>query len=55
VLLLLATEQHVILLVRKSSILRRINQRNRYEIVYELKGWVRGGGKVLPGLVKKKC
>ncbi|MDQ5987811.1 MAG: Lysozyme RrrD [Syntrophus sp. SKADARSKE-3] len=37
-----------------STLRRRINQKNWPEVAYELKRWVRGGGKVLPGLVARR-
>jgi len=40
--------------LKTSTLRRRINQRDWHEVVYELKRWVRGGGRVLPGLVRRR-
>lgn len=38
-----------------STLRRRINQRDWPEVRYELSRWVRGGGKILPGLVARRA
>lgn len=40
--------------LQASTLRRRINQGNWPEAIRELKKWVRGGGKVLPGLVLRR-
>jgi len=40
--------------LKASTLRRRINQRDWHEVIYELKKWVRGGGRVLPGLVRRR-
>lgn len=40
--------------LQTSTLRRRINQGNWVEAKRELMKWVRGGGKVLPGLVKRR-
>lgn len=40
--------------LQTSTLRRRINQRNWPEVIRELKRWVYGGGKVLPGLVARR-
>jgi lysozyme len=37
-----------------STLRRRINQENWEEVRRELMRWVRGGGKILPGLVRRR-
>lgn len=39
---------------RSSTLCRRVNSLDKPEIKAELMKWVRGGGKVLPGLVKRR-
>lgn len=39
---------------RASTLRKRIDARDWEEAVVELKKWVRGGGRVLPGLVKRR-
>jgi lysozyme len=38
-----------------STLRRRTNQRDWPEVRYELSRWVRGGGKILPGLVARRA
>jgi len=40
--------------LQTSTLRRRINQRDWPEVAYELKRWVRGGGRILPGLVARR-
>ena len=40
--------------LQASTLRRRINQRNWPEVRKELNKWVRGGGKILPGLVARR-
>lgn len=40
--------------LRYSTLRRRINQRDWPEVVHELNRWVRGGGRVLQGLVARR-
>lgn len=40
---------------RKSSLLRRLNRREYDAVPLELRKWTRGGGKVLPGLVRRRA
>lgn len=40
--------------LQASTLRRRINQRNWIAVDVELRRWVYGGGKVLPGLVKRR-
>lgn len=39
---------------QNSTLRRRINQQDWPEVKKELMRWVRGGGKILPGLVKRR-
>jgi lysozyme len=41
--------------LQSSTLRRRINQRNWPEAIRELKRWVRGGGRILPGLVLRRA
>lgn len=40
--------------LRNSTLLRLLNQGNRAEALLEFAKWVRAGGKVLPGLVRRR-
>jgi lysozyme len=40
--------------LQASTLRRRINQENWPEAVKELRKWVRGGGRILPGLVARR-
>lgn len=40
--------------LQTSTLRRRINQRDRSSAAHELRRWVYGGGKVLPGLVTRR-
>lgn len=40
--------------LQTSTLRRRINQRHWIAVVQELRRWVYGGGKVLPGLVTRR-
>lgn len=40
--------------LQASTLRRRINQGNWVEVQYELRKWVMGGGKRLPGLVNRR-
>jgi lysozyme len=40
--------------LQASTLRRRINQGNWNEAIYELRKWVNGGGKRLPGLVARR-
>jgi lysozyme len=40
--------------LQTSTLRRRVNEQNWDEAAYELKRWVWGGGKKLPGLVKRR-
>jgi lysozyme len=40
--------------LQTSALRRRINQRDWSNVVIELRRWVRGGGKVLPGLIVRR-
>lgn len=40
--------------LQTSTLRRRINQRDWYAAAFELGRWVRGGGRVLPGLVARR-
>ena len=40
--------------LQSSTLRRRVNQRDWVAAVLELRRWVRGGGKVLPGLVVRR-
>ena len=40
--------------LQTSTLRRRINEENWEEAIYELKRWVYGGGKKLPGLVRRR-
>jgi len=40
--------------LQTSTLRRRINQRDWRSAAFELKRWVRGGGRVLPGLVARR-
>jgi lysozyme len=40
--------------LQTSTLRRRVNQRDWKEAARELRRWVRGGGKVLPGLVARR-
>lgn len=40
--------------LQTSTLRRRINQRDWRGVVFELKRWVYGGGRVLPGLVARR-
>ena len=40
--------------LQASTLRRRINQRNWPEVKRELRKWVRGGGRILPGLVLRR-
>lgn len=40
--------------LQTSTLRRRINQRDWDEVARELRRWVYGGGKVLPGLLKRR-
>ena len=40
--------------LQASTLRRRIQQRNWPEVQYELRRWIRGGGKILPGLVLRR-
>jgi len=39
---------------QKSTLLKRLNNGGYYSVPTELKGWNKGGGKVLPGLVRRR-
>lgn len=39
----------------KSSLLRLLNEKNYSAVPTELKKWTKGGGRVLPGLVKRRA
>lgn len=39
---------------RASTLRKRIDERNWNEAIVELKKWIRGGGRVLPGLVRRR-
>lgn len=41
--------------LRASTLRRRLNQRNWPEVRRELKKWIHGGGRVLPGLVLRRA
>jgi lysozyme len=41
--------------LQSSTLRRRINQRNWPEAIRELKRWVRGGGRILPGLILRRA
>jgi lysozyme len=41
--------------LQASTLRRRINQGNWPEAIRELKKWVRGGGRILPGLVLRRA
>ena len=40
--------------LKASTLRRRINQKDWGAVIYELKRWVRGGGKILKGLVRRR-
>ncbi|MBE0612780.1 MAG: lysozyme [Burkholderiales bacterium] len=40
--------------LQTSTLRRRINQQDWVNAIYELRRWVRGGGKILPGLVTRR-
>jgi lysozyme len=40
--------------LQASTLRRKINQSDWSAVIYELKKWVYGGGRVLPGLVKRR-
>lgn len=40
--------------LQTSTLRRRINQQDWAETAFELRRWVRGGGKILPGLVARR-
>ena len=41
--------------LQTSTLRRRVNQRDWSGVAQELRRWVYGGGKVLPGLVIRRC
>jgi lysozyme len=41
--------------LQTSTLRKRVNEQNWSEAVYEIKRWVYGGGRVLPGLVKRRA
>lgn len=41
--------------LQSSTLRRRINDRDWHRAAYELSRWVRGGGRVLPGLVARRA
>jgi lysozyme len=40
--------------LQSSTLRRRVNQRDWVAAAYELRRWVRGGGRVLPGLLARR-
>jgi lysozyme len=40
--------------LQTSTLRRRVNQRDWSGAAYEIRRWVRGGGRVLPGLVRRR-
>ncbi len=40
--------------LRASTLRRRVNQRRWGDVAMELRRWVRGGGRILPGLVARR-
>lgn len=40
--------------LQTSTLRRRVNQRDWVAATYELRRWVRGGGRILPGLVARR-
>jgi lysozyme len=40
--------------LRTSTLRKRVNQRDWREVAEELRRWVYGGGRVLPGLVTRR-